>query len=156
MKFKILCLVVLWLVACSPAAQTTLDPDVPVTNPPVGDISTTAPGQISFAPQPGDEKLTRSMIYLDEVSLIIRESYPPQISLALKGNLPTPCHELRLKVNPPDQENTIFAEAYSVIDPNEACAEVLQPLEEYIDLGTFSAGHYSVWVNGDRAGEFDS
>jgi hypothetical protein len=114
----------------------------PVTNP--------------FAPQPGDADLTRGNVYIDEASLIIRESFPPQISLALAGNLPTPCNRLRVAISAPDSENKINAEIYSVIDPNQVCIEVLEPFEEQIDLGTFPTGHYSVWVNGALAGEFDS
>ena len=85
-----------------------------------------------------------------------RESYPPQISLSLEGELPTPCHELRAEIAPPDAENKIQIAVYSVVDRNEACAQVLGPVEESIDLGTFPPGHYSVWVNGELAGEFDS
>jgi hypothetical protein len=156
MKIKILWLLMFLLVSCSPATQSTPDPNLPVTSPPADQAPTSGPDRNPFAPRSDDEKLTHGMVYLDEASLVIRESYPPQISLSLKGNLPTPCNELRLNVNPPDSENKIIADAYSVIDPSKVCTEVLEPFQEYIDLGTFSPGHYSVWVNGDLAGEFDS
>jgi hypothetical protein len=32
----------------------------------------------------------------------------------------------------------------------------VEPFEATIDLGTYPSGHYSVWVNGELAGEFDS
>jgi hypothetical protein len=32
----------------------------------------------------------------------------------------------------------------------------VEPFEANIDLGTYPSGHYSVWVNGELAGEFDS
>ena len=109
-----------------------------------------------FAPKPGDEKLTRGEAVVKEASLVIRESYPPQVSLSLSGDLPTPCHELRVKIHAPDQENKIMVETYSVVDPNKICIQVLESFEEHINLGTFSPGHYSVWVNGKVAGEFDA
>ncbi len=44
-------------------------------------------------------------------------------ALNLKGNLPTPCHALRVKVNPPNARNQIMIEIYSLSDPNKICAE---------------------------------
>jgi hypothetical protein len=84
------------------------------------------------------------------------ESFPPQFMLSLKGNLPTPCHQLRVNVNPPDADNKIMVDVYTVSNPDMICAQVLQPFSETIELGTFPGGHYSVCVNGQLAGEFDS
>ena len=84
------------------------------------------------------------------------ESYPVQIMLALKGSLPTPCNQLRVVDNPPDKQNRIQVEVYSVLDPEQMCAQVLEPFEANIGLGSFPRGHYSVWVNGEMVGEFDS
>jgi hypothetical protein len=36
------------------------------------------------------------------------------------------------------------------------CTQILKPFQASIDLGTFPSGHYSVYVNGELAGEFDS
>jgi hypothetical protein len=119
-------------------------------------MPTSEPSTSPFAPQPDDGGLTRSTVYLDEASLIIRESFPPQIVLTLAGNLPTPCHQLRIQSNPPDTTNKIVLDVYSVVDPDQVCVEVLDPFEESIDLGTFSTGRYSVWVNGEQVGEFDT
>ena len=156
MKYQILFLVILLAVSCAPQAQSTSDPDTPVTSPPGDDVSTNEPVLNSFAPQPGDANLTRGNVYINEASLIIRESFPPQVSLNLIGDLPTPCNQLRVEINPPDQQNKIVADVYSVIDPNQICAQVLEPFEESIDLGTFPSGHYTVWVSGQMAGEFDT
>ena len=100
--------------------------------------------------------MTRSNVYINDASLVIRESYPPQISLSIKGDLPTPCHELRAAVAEPDHDNEIVVDVYSVADSTKVCTQVLEPFEEYIDLGTFPNGHYSVWANGELAGEFDA
>ena len=161
MKGRIMLLFLCLAVACAPLPQATaepgtLPPDTVVTSPPEGDIPTSEPYVNPFLPKPGDEKLLRANIFINEASLVIRESYPPQISLSLGGNLPTPCHQLRVEIASPDQENKVVVDAYSVVDPNVVCIQVLEPFQEYIDLGTFSSGHYSVWVNGELAGEFDS
>jgi hypothetical protein len=155
MKYRILWIILL-LVACAPQPQATSDPDTAVTSPPGAIMPTNESNLNPFAPQTGDKNLIRADIYLDEASLVIRESYPPQVSLSIVGNLPTPCHQLRVKIAEPDQENKISIEAYSLMDPNKVCVEVLEPFQEYIDLGTFRSGHYSVWVNDKLAGEFDS
>jgi hypothetical protein len=161
MKFQILLLFVVLVAGCAPQASTpdapgSQSPDTAVTSPPVDEMPTNGPHVNPLSPKPGDEQLSRGEVFISEKSLIIRESYPPQISLSLKGELPTPCHELRAEIAPPDVENKIQVDVYSVVDPNAVCIQVLEPLEEFIDLGTFPPGHYSVWVNGELAGEFDS
>lgn len=161
MKFQILLLLILLVAACTPRSSPTeepgtLPPDTAVTSPPLDNMPTTEPHANPFSPKPGDEKLARGNIFINEKSLVIRESYPPQISLSINGDLPTPCHELRAEIASPDMENKIMVDVYSVVDSNVACTQVLEPFEEFIDLGTFPSGHYSVWVNGELAGEFDS
>ena len=158
MRLRIVLLLMLIVAACTPPAgnAATPPPDTAVTSPPEDNMPTNEPAASPFAPKPGDDQLTRGEVYLDEASLLIRESFPPQIVLVLRGNLPTPCHELRAEIAPPDQENNIAVEVYSVVDPDTVCVQVLEPLEEQIELGTFPSGHYSVWVNGQLAGEFDS
>ncbi|MGZ9164093.1 MAG: hypothetical protein ACXW4U_02845 [Anaerolineales bacterium] len=160
MKFPILLLILL-VAACAPLSDPTgepseFPPDTAVTSPPADNMPTIGPTTNPFSPKPGDANLTRGMIYIEEASLVVRESYPPQISLSMRGNLPTPCHALRVEIPSPDQENKIMVEAYSVVDPSLVCTQVLEPFQEFIDLGTFPSGHYSVWVNGELAGEFDS
>ena len=109
-----------------------------------------------YVPQPGDDLMARGEFYLDNASLLIMESYPLQINLQVTGNLPTPCHHLRVTVAPPDQDGRINVEVFSVADPNALCAQVLEPVDTSIPLGSFPPGHYSVWVNGQLAGEFDA
>ena len=156
MKYRIVWLIVFFAVSCIPQSQATPNPNTAVTSSPEENMSTNQPNLNPFASKPGDEKLTRGHVYINTASLMIRESYPPQISLSIKGDLPTPCNKLRVKIDAPDQENNIRVDAYSLVDPDKVCIQVLEPFEEYIDLGTFSTGHYSVWVNNKMAGEFDS
>lgn len=156
MKFHILLLMVLLVASCAPQLEPTPGPDTAVTSPSVDTIPTNEPSTNPFAPQPGDAGLIRGNVYVNEASLIIRESFPPQISLTLAGELPTPCNQLRAEINPPNPENKIIVDVYSVVDPNQVCIQVVEPFEESIDLGTYSTGHYRVWVNGEMAGEFDT
>ena len=144
------------MASCAPSLEPSPEPDTAVTSPPVDTMPSNEPNTIPFAPQPGDADLTRGTVYINEASLIIRESFPPQISLNLAGDLPTPCNQLRAVINSPDSENKIMVDVYSVIDPNQVCIQVLEPFEASVDLGTFPTGHYTVWVNGEMAGEFDT
>jgi hypothetical protein len=157
---RILLLAVVCMSACIPAPEVTNEPDtVPpdtaVTNPPAENPSL-EPVKNPYEPQPADSGLTRDEVFINEMDILIRESFPPQISLTLSGELPTPCHQLRVQTNEPDAENKIKLEAYSVVNPDMICIQVLEPFQASIDLGTFPSGRYSVWVNDELAGEFDS
>jgi len=116
---------------------------------------TATPGN-KYAPQPGDSGLTHEQVYLDSVELLTMESYPLQFMLVLRGNLPTPCHQLRVAVSEPDLKAQITVEVYSLARPDTACAQVLEPFEANISLGSYPAGHYTLLVNGEEAAEFDA
>ena len=159
-QMNLLFMVALVLASCTRTGQTaqagieTVPPDIAVTSPP--DPTTPANRPDPFAPVPGDANLSRSEVFVQEASLVIRESFPPQISLSLKGELPTPCHQLRIQIGPPDATNKISIDVYSVVNSEMVCTQVTKPFEEQVDLGTFPSGHYSVFVNQDLVGEFDS
>ena len=147
------------LVACGAKPATgTPPPDSPVMSPNIIGIEspTGEPSDMPYSPRPNDMNLSRGSIFIEEMELLIRESYPPQIAIELSGNLPTPCHELRAVIREPDDENKINVDVYTVVDPNVMCTQVLKPFAQNIELGTFPSGHYSVWVNGAMIGEFDS
>lgn len=165
MKYlAILFTIALLIVACtqvpmpsqSPEPNSTMPPDAPVTGPSQNDSTPMETPDMPFAPQPDDANLSRGSVFTNELELLIRESFPPQIVLVLSGDLPTPCHQLRADVKEPDSENKINVEVYSVVDPDQVCIQVLEPFQANIDLGTFRTGHYTVWVNGEMAGEFDT
>lgn len=148
--------------ACTPATGTspdpaTLPPDTAVASPPTNEPEASrTPAPASYDPKPGDSDLERSTLYIGKTTIILRESFPVQVVLGLGGELPTPCHQLRIIVNPPDAENDIQVEAYTVINPEMICVQVTKPFEEMVELGTFPSGHYTVRVNEILAGEFDS
>lgn len=106
-----------------------------------------------WEPSPEDQKLLKEDAFVETTEILILESYPPQFVLSIKGSLPTPCNELRLRVEEPDEENRINIEVYSVIDPGMICVQVLEEFEENIPLGTPPPGYYAVFVNGEELGE---
>jgi inhibitor of cysteine peptidase len=126
-------------------------PDSPVTSE-----TPSEPGQNDFLPSPADGSLIRGVAYLNSVDLLTLESFPLQFMLVLKGELPTPCHQLRIAVNPPDTTNKIVVDVYSISNPDAMCIQVLEPFEVNYPLGSFPPGSYSLWVNGEMAAEFDS
>ena len=150
MKRFILTFVLLTLLAACAPPQTPL-PDTPV------DSGTPSDGLPPiYAPRPGDDALLRGGVYLDSTDLLAMESFPVQYSLTLKGNLPTPCHELRVVYHEPDAGKKINLDVYSVADPNAVCIQMLEPFSVNIPLGSFPSGHYTVWVNGEMVAEFDA
>jgi hypothetical protein len=126
--------------------------------PAVSSTPTPAPPGNPYAPQPGDSLLQRGSFYLDEqgTSILAMESAPLQFMLNLKGSLPTPCHQPRIIANAPDADNRIVVEAYTVVDPNTICVQVIEEFEANIPLGSFPQGHYTVWINEIMVGEIDA
>jgi hypothetical protein len=104
-----------------------------------------------WAPQPGDEKLSRGETFINEQQILVMESYPPQFLLTLKGALPTPCHELRVAVNIPEEKQRVDVEVYSLVDPGEICIQVLEPFEAQVPLKGLTSGQYVVYVNGNNS-----
>jgi hypothetical protein len=105
MKHQIILMILTFLIVSCATAPTTADnlpPDTVVTSPPEGTMPANESPVNPLAPQPGDTKLTRGNIFIQESGLLIRESFPPQISLSFSGDLPTPCHQVRAVINPPD------------------------------------------------------
>jgi hypothetical protein len=111
----------------------------------------------TFAPQPGDDKLTRGDVSIDLTAsrLINPGTEPIEVSADFKGTLPDPCHQLRIELTPPDAHNKIILQVYSVFDPKTACITVIQPFQVIYPLGSLSSGHYTVVVNGQPLGAFD-
>lgn len=110
---------------------------------------------LPWAPQAADATWQRDKATIESKDVLTMESMPPQFSLNLKGTLPTPCHQLRVSVQPPDVENRIEVEVYSVVDPNLMCAQVLGPFETAVPLTGLPSGKYIILVNGEQAGEIE-
>jgi len=113
----------------------------------------TLPADVQEPPQ-DEAGLSRGEVFITSSDLLIMESYPLQISLMIKGTLPTPCHKLNVDVSEPDEQNVIAVEAYSLVDPSKICIQVLEPFEENVSLGSYPDGTYMVTLNGEEVGEF--
>lgn len=143
--FLIIISLCLGLSACAP--QTTV-PVPPPTDQPY------APQP--YAPQPGDRALLRAGVYLDSTEVRNLNSDLTTFVLDLRGNLPNPCHQLRVVVSETNGQNQIMVDVYSVANRDVVCIAMLQPFDTSVILGKFSGGHYTVWVNGEQVGEFDA
>lgn len=119
-------------------------------------LAACAPAQPT--PDPGSGQPLDGAVYIGSADLLIMESYPVQVALAITGDLPTPCHEFRYQYEIQDfgDEKRVDVSAYSVADPDAICTQVLQPFEERIsfDLQNALEGTYVVYLNGERVGEF--
>jgi hypothetical protein len=86
--------------------------------------------------------------------VLLQETFPLQVLLHLKGTLPTPCHHLRARIDGPDIENRIQVDMYSLYKPDEVCIQVLQEFDIFLPLGSFPDGTYTIWLNGEKIGDF--
>jgi hypothetical protein len=129
--------------------------------PEPGEVIPAEPGIVDFpsdhayAPASEDEQMVRGNVFIDESELILLESYPVQAKLDLDGSLPTPCHELRAVAQPPDDQDEIHVEVYSLTDPDQICIQVLEAFTASIPLGSYTEGKYTVWVNDEVVGEIN-
>lgn len=109
-----------------------------------------------YEPQPGDEVLARDQASIDLTAsqIVIAPSEPTLVQAILQGTLADPCHNLRAVVTPPDAQNVIDVEVYSLVDPNSVCITVIEPFTATIPLGKYPSGQYSVMVNGSLLARF--
>ncbi len=108
----------------------------------------------SFPPQPGDQAMAQQKFFLDSASLQPDQAHPGWTDLMVAGSLPTPCNILRAQVNPPDNQNKIVVNAYSVYPKDKICNQMVQPFSGRIAiLGDYPSGKYTVVVNDTTAGE---
>ncbi len=133
-----------------PPSQATT-PSEPIEPYPIASEMYTVP----VTPVPSDEKMIEGTVFIEGSDILTLESYPPQFAVAISGNLPTPCHQLRSKVSQPDEQNRIYIEVFTLTKPNEMCIQVLKPFEAVIPLGNYPSGKYTIWLNGKQIGEIN-
>lgn len=85
------------------------------------------------------------------VEILILEIFPPQVSVEISGDHPTPCHEIFTEVTAEGSDYAI--EVWSLApDSDFGCAAVLEPFVEVVPLKEgegFEPGEYTVTVNGE-------
>jgi hypothetical protein len=110
-----------------------------------------------FTPKPEDSSLKQDGVTLTSIGLSERYDLTPlRAELHIQGSMPSVCSELRVKVEPPTNEYKINIEVYGVSDIKPKCENVFQQFDTTILLGAYSAGQYTVWVNGNLAGTLAS
>jgi inhibitor of cysteine peptidase len=94
---------------------------------------------------------TISLAPVDEIDILILESFPVQINVIARGNLPNPCTEIS-EVLQERESNTFFITIKTYRSPG-TCIQVITPFEEIIPLNVYGlpAGTYTVDVNGVQA-----
>jgi hypothetical protein len=138
------------LCACIPAPT----PEATQTPPAPYRIT---PDENPFAPRTNDADRQTASVTITSVTISERYEFtPPRAAIVVTGYMPGVCNELRVKIEPPDEDFRVFIEAYSLRDPNIQCDDVFQQFEAEILLGRYSSGRYSVWVNDALAGDFVS
>lgn len=87
--------------------------------------------------------------HIRNVEVSILESFPPQVSVDIEGDHPTPCHETLTEVTEDGSDYTIMV--WSVApESGSVCAQVLEPFEVVVPIGNgFEPGDYTVTVNGE-------
>lgn len=138
-----------------PGPVHTSAPDLPVDNSPTAIPVPDQPvGGSPTESAPGGS-MQQGPVYVDQVELVMLESFPVQVRLILHGSLPNPCSKFGWQVKEPDAEGRIQVQAYSLQETDLACIQVLQPMQETIPLGAFTTGSFSVWLNGEQVAEFE-
>ena len=142
-RILLLALSVMLFTACSPSAAG----NVPGSQ-----------GDNPYAIQPADGSMMRGEVRIDSSSINLAESQPVQVMLDFAYFPPTPCYSLRVETGQPDAQKRINVSAYAVAEKDKPCAlmALATPLQANLNLGSFPKGHYSVWLNGAKVGEFDS
>lgn len=151
----LLLVLVFAITACAPEADDPVSSSLSYPNASYPNNSI-PPEQNSYLPQTEDQSLTRGAAFVDFKEVLTLESFPLQFLLHLTGSLPTPCNQLRVAVSPPDAENKILVDVYSVSNPDKICTQVIEPFDVSIPLGSFPEGTYTLWVNGEMAAEFQA
>jgi len=95
------------------------------------------------------EELTIQKAQVDEVSVVIMESFPVQVRVTAKGNLRNGCEEI-YEVLQQKTDQTFRVLLNAAVPKDAVCTQVVRPFEETFSLDVLglSAGTYTVDVNG--------
>jgi hypothetical protein len=89
---------------------------------------------------------------VDEVEIVIQESFPVQVSAVVRGSLPDACTEINQASS--ERAGRLFTiTATTVRSKDMACADVIKPFEEVVALDVLglAGGVYTVNANGVTA-----
>jgi hypothetical protein len=94
------------------------------------------------------------LVTVDSVEVLIMESFPVKVSVAVSGTLSVPCKSLLPAAVSLTGNVFVVVLAESNLGPAESCIAVLEPFETSIPLEVqgLPAGDYTIVVNGVGAG----
>jgi len=94
---------------------------------------------------------TIGLASVDEIDILILESFPVQINVIAKGYLPDPCTEISEILQ--EKEGDTFFITIKTYRPPGPCIQIITPFEVKISLNVYGlpAGTYTVDVNGVQA-----
>jgi len=94
---------------------------------------------------------TIGLALVDEIEIIILESFPVQVQVIARGNLSDPCTEI-YQITQKKEDNTFFI-TIKTSRPADPCIQIIVPFEVKIPLNVYGlpAGTYTVDVNGVQA-----
>lgn len=101
------------------------------------------------ATEPSDDGVVEGLASVENIDILILESFPVQIHVVARGNLPDGCTTLHEVIQERDG-NTFRVRITTVRPVGMACTQALVPFEEIIALDVYGlpAGIYTVDVNG--------
>ncbi len=145
--------ILIMMAACQPQPAPTPGAGTPTPTPePIRIDSADNP----YAPSLDDAALSKGPVSFNSVGLLVMAAYPDQIALSLDGSLPTPCHQLRIRMQPfTPGSGRVDVEAYSVVDRDQICEQVLKLFNENVPIGRFPPGLYELYLNGALVGTFN-
>ena len=97
---------------------------------------------------PGDEVILGEAV-VEDIDILILESFPVQVNVVVRGNLPDGCTRIDRVIK--ERDGNTFTVTITTVRPADAvCTEALVPFEELISLDVYGlpAGVYIVDVNG--------
>ena len=122
------------LVACGGGAEPAATPTVAPTAAP------------TIA---GSNEPTRGQAVVNEIDILIMESFPVQVSVMARGDLPDSCTQID-EIISQQADNTFRVAVTTLRQPDQLCTQALVPFEQSISLDVVGlpAGTYDVVVNG--------
>jgi len=89
-----------------------------------------------------------NLAHVNEIEILILESFPLQVHVVAKGYLPNPCTQIDQIIK--SREANDFTVTIKTKTSPGPCIQVIQPFEETIPLDVYGlpAGTYNVNVNG--------
>jgi hypothetical protein len=92
-------------------------------------------------------------VFIDATEILYLESFPVQVRLVVRGSLPTPCHKAVWEFD--DLGTIIDVRLWSSVLLGQNCAQVLEPFEVSIPLGSFETSTSVVVLNGEEIGRLE-